>query len=65
MPLEQVTELAAAQAACLEAGACPDALPAPETIWCPYGWDAGRVAPVDPGLEARGQFLGKEQVPLR
>jgi hypothetical protein len=28
MPLEQVTEIAAAQAACLEAGACPDALPA-------------------------------------
>jgi hypothetical protein len=32
MPLEQVTELAAAQAACLEAGACPDALPVPEAI---------------------------------
>lgn len=28
--LEQVTEIAAAQAACLEAGACPDALPVPE-----------------------------------
>jgi hypothetical protein len=27
MPLEQVTEIAAAQAACLEVGACPDALP--------------------------------------
>jgi hypothetical protein len=27
MPLEQVTEIAAAQAACLEAGACPNALP--------------------------------------
>ena len=32
MPLEQVTEIAAAQAACLKAGACPDALPVPEAI---------------------------------
>ena len=32
MPLEQVTELAAAQAACLEAGSCPDALPVPEAF---------------------------------
>jgi hypothetical protein len=32
MPLQQVTELAAAQAACLDAGACPEALPVPEAI---------------------------------
>ena len=32
MPLQQVTELAAAQAACLEAGSCPDALPVPEAL---------------------------------
>ena len=32
MPLQQVTELAAAQAACLEAGACPEALPVPEAF---------------------------------
>jgi hypothetical protein len=32
MPLQQVTELAAAQAACFEAGACPNALPVPAAI---------------------------------
>jgi hypothetical protein len=32
MPLEQVTEIAAAQAACLQAGACPDALAVPEAL---------------------------------
>jgi CO dehydrogenase/acetyl-CoA synthase alpha subunit len=32
MPLQQVTELAAAQAACLDASACPEALPVPEAI---------------------------------
>ena len=32
MPLQQVTELAAAQAACLQAGACPEALPVPEAM---------------------------------
>jgi hypothetical protein len=30
--LQQVTVLAAAQAACLDAGACPEALPVPEAI---------------------------------
>jgi hypothetical protein len=33
MPLDLVTELAAAQAACLEAGACPDALPVPDAFY--------------------------------
>lgn len=32
MPLAQVTEIAAAQAACLEAGACPAALPVPKAL---------------------------------
>ncbi len=32
MPLQQVSEIAAAQAACLEAGTCPDALPVPAAL---------------------------------
>ena len=35
MALEEVTGLAAAQAACLEDGACPDALPVPEAWLAP------------------------------
>jgi hypothetical protein len=35
MTLDLVAEIAAAQAACLEAGACPDALPVPEALLAP------------------------------
>jgi hypothetical protein len=37
MPLDQVADIAAAQAACLEAGACPDALPVPEALLTGFG----------------------------
>lgn len=35
-PLQVVADIAAAQAACLEAGSCPEALPVPDVILAAY-----------------------------
>jgi hypothetical protein len=45
MPLSQVTEIAAVQAGCLEAGACPNALPVPAAI---VAYDATPAATTPP-----------------
>jgi hypothetical protein len=48
MPLDQVADIAAAQAACLEAGSCPDAMPVPEALLTGFGTFADATPEASP-----------------